>query len=469
MLFTSLEFLLFFFPTVFIVNFLLPHRAKNIFLTLASLFFYAWGEPRFLFVMLASILFNYLVALPIGRSSHPIVRRGCLIFSIVGNLSLLFVFKYANFATSLIQRFIPSVYVTRLALPIGISFFTFQAMSYVIDVYRGTRVQKNPISLALYISLFPQLIAGPIVRYTDVEREICERHVTWEDVYVGFSRFLRGFNKKMLLANAMAVVADAAFASTSASVLLAWLGAVSYAFQIFFDFSGYSDMAIGLGRLFGFRFPENFDLPYVSKTVTEFWRRWHMTLGGWFRDYLYFPLGGSRVSSRRLAFNLFLVWGATGLWHGADFTFLLWGLLYGTVILFEKIFSIPKKAEENRLVGGACRVGTLTLVLFGWVLFRAEGLLQAGEYMGTMLGMTGAPVISEATLFYASEFFVIFVFCVLCSTPAFLLWKRAVAGASPRKRACIALCSDTVQLLLFAVSLSMVATDLHNPFIYFNF
>ncbi len=470
MLFTSLEFLFLFFPAVFFINLMLPVKAKNVFLLLASLFFYAWGEPSFLYVMIASILFNYLIALPIGLSRSVSLRRLCLAFSVVGNLSLLFVFKYANLTTSLLHRILPSVYVTHFALPIGISFFTFQAMSYVIDVYRGVRVQKNPVSLALYISLFPQLIAGPIVRYTDVERELCKRHVGFEDVYRGFERFLRGFNKKMILANAMGAVADAAFSASSPSILFAWLGALSYAFQIFFDFSGYSDMAIGLGRLFGFHFPENFDFPYVSKTVTEFWRRWHMTLGGWFRDYLYFPLGGSRVSSKgRLAINLFLVWSATGLWHGADLTFLLWGLLYGTVIFAEKVFSLPKRAENSRLFGGVCRVGTLLLVLLGWVLFRSSGLLGAGRYVGAMLGLFQNPFLGADFLFYASEFFVIFALCFLCSVPAISKWKHALGEGAPYKSAILSVLSILWQLCAFFVSLSMVATDAHNPFIYFNF
>lgn len=469
MLFTSLEFLLFFMPAVLLLHLILPKGVRNIFLCAASLFFYAWGEPTFLWVMLASVGMNYVLSLLISFLEGKRGKQLCLALAVLLNLGLLFVFKYANFVTGMLHQGFPQIPVTSIVLPIGISFFTFQAMSYVIDVYRGERAQKNPVSMTLYISLFPQLVAGPIVRYGDIARELGERRIGWEELTEGLFRFMRGFVKKMLLANPMATVADAAFSAVAPSTPFAWLGAIAYAFQIFFDFSGYSDMAIGLGRMLGFHFPENFDFPYLSKTVTEFWRRWHMTLGGWFRDYLYFPLGGSRVKSRwRLAWNLLLVWGATGLWHGANWTFLLWGMFYGVLIFFEKCVSLPQKVENNRKLGGIVRIGTLLAVLFGWVLFRAEGLSEAFFYVSRMLFFGGAGDASDA-LFYLREYFVIFVCCVLFSMPIGKLLGERFRCASQRLGRVGESVSMILLGILFAVGIASLVIDAHNPFIYFNF
>lgn len=461
MLFTSLEFLLFFLPCVLLLYVVLPHRAKNVWLLLASLFFYAWGEARFLPVMLLSILFNYLSALLIARATRA--KRAILVLSVVGNLGMLFMFKYANFFTALLHSLIPSISRTAIALPIGISFFTFQAMSYVIDVYRGTPVQRDPLSLGLYISLFPQLIAGPIVRYTDVERELRERRVTWEGGANGILRFLRGFNKKVLLANALATLADAAFDGGAIGAGLAWLGVLAYALQIYFDFSGYSEMAIGLGAMLGFSFPENFNDPYISGTVSEFWRRWHITLGSWFRDYLYFPLGGSRVSSRaRLAFNLGVVWLCTGFWHGASWNFLFWGAWYGLLIGVEKIFDLPRRIRTHGLGSVFYRVLTLLAILLGWVFFRAEGLGAAGAYVFSMLGLGGA---DTETLFYLREYFVILAVALVCATPL----PRVLKARLLRRETPAQLATVGVQVLLFLVSVSFIVMDAHDPFIYFNF
>ena len=355
MLFSSLEFLFFFLPICIGGYYLLPRRLKNAWLLAASLFFYAWGEPTFVAVMVASIVMNYLLALIIASSRLPqFWRRLALQGGIVMNLALIFVYKYANFATGVLREVFPSLQgaipQTSILLPIGISFFTFQALSYLVDVYRGIPAQKNPVNLALYIALFPQLIAGPIVRYNTVAEQIVFRHESFDKFASGIGRFLIGFNKKMLLANFFAITADRFFAAKGLSVCGAWLGAVAYTFQIFFDFSGYSDMAIGLGRMFGFEFLENFNYPYISRSITEFWRRWHMSLGSWFRDYLYFPLGGSRVDKRsRLVFNLSVVWLATGVWHGANWTFILWGVLYGVLIIGEKLSGWPKLVERRRI------------------------------------------------------------------------------------------------------------------------
>ena len=390
MLFTSLEFLFAFLPIVLVVNFLLPAKARNYWLLVMSLLFYAWGEPKFVLVMLGSIVVNYFMALCIAKISVPpepcsakkhaqFWRRLLLCITVVANLSVLFLYKYMNFTTSNLVALFPSLAgslkITSFVLPIGISFFTFQALSYVIDVYRGIPVQKNIAYVGLYISLFPQLIAGPIVRYTTVAKEIKHRTVTFESFSKGVMRFLYGFNKKMLLANILAKAADAAFASTNLSVGLSWVGIVCYTLQIFFDFAGYSEMAIGLGQMLGFKFLENFDYPYISKTVTEFWRRWHISLGSWFRDYLYFPLGGSRVKTRsRLIFNLAVVWLATGIWHGANWTFILWGVMYGVIIIFEKLLDLPSRLPKSKVASIAYQIFTLLAVMIGWVLFRSESL-----------------------------------------------------------------------------------------------
>ena len=478
MLFTSLEFLFLFLPVTLAVYFVLPKALRNYWLLAVSLFFYGWGEPVFLFFMLASIVFNYLMALwidkkPLGSKA----RSRILALDVLGNLSVLFVYKYMNFFTATMHAVLPftrSMFgVTKFVLPIGISFFTFQAMSYVIDVYRGegrgAAVQKNPAYVGLYVSFFPQLIAGPIVRYTTVEQEIKKRSITVDSFSEGVYRFLLGFNKKMLLANTLSVVADKAFAARELSVAMAWLGIVCYTLQIFFDFGGYSEMAIGLGKMFGFNFLENFNYPYISKTITEFWRRWHMSLGSWFRDYVYFPLGGSRVSSRRrLVFNLFVVWLLTGVWHGANWTFILWGVLYGVILTVEKLLNLPKRLPKHRAAEIAYQAFTLLAVMLGWVLFRADNLTKAWRYMLTMFGMGGGALVDDTARFYFREYFVLLAAGVICSTPVFkVIGKKLSDHAVLREIG--ALVMGIAQLALFVAGISQLVMNAHNPFIYFNF
>ncbi len=474
MLFTSMQFLLFFLPVTVGLYFLLPKKARDIWLLMASLFFYAWGEPEFLILMLFSIVANYLLALrlvefPVGS----LARKAILALDVVINLGILFVFKYMNFITKTLHDIWPysqELFAqTSFVLPIGISFFTFQAMSYVIDVYRGTPVQKKFGHLALYISMFPQLIAGPIVRYTTIMEQLENRRVTPGQFANGIFRFLRGFNKKVILANICAQVADAAFAESNLSVAMAWLGAIAYALQIFFDFGGYSEMAIGLGKMFGFEFLENFDYPYISKTITEFWRRWHISLGSWFRDYVYFPLGGSRVKSKfRLVFNLFVVWLATGIWHGASWNFILWGVLYGVVITIEKLTNLPKRLPRHKVLAVGYEVFTLLAVLFGWVLFRAVDLPAALQYMRAMFGI-GNTLVDSTFLFNLSEYIVIIAAGIICSTPVFGCLRQAVQSRLPKLENTFSCISFAVQIVLFAVSVSFLAMNAHNPFIYFNF
>ncbi len=474
MLFSSLEFLFAFLPIVLAVNFLLPAKARNYWLLAASLVFYAWGEPKFVLVMLGSIVFNYLMALLIARFDRHGLRRLFLIFTVIGNLSVLFLFKYLNFTTSNLVALFPwlsgSITVTKIVLPIGISFFTFQALSYVVDVYRGVPVQKNIAYVGLYISLFPQLIAGPIVRYTTVAAEIEHRTVTFESFSKGVMRFLYGFNKKILLANILAKAADAAFASSELSVGLSWVGIICYTLQIFFDFAGYSEMAIGLGQMLGFKFLENFDYPYIAKTVTEFWRRWHISLGSWFRDYVYFPLGGSRVKTKfRLVFNLAVVWLATGIWHGANWTFILWGALYGVIIIFEKLLELPKRLPKRKIASIAYQVFTLLAVMIGWVLFRAESLSGAVVYLKTMFGINDAALWDAAATFNLREYILPLIAGILCSTPIFRLLRTKASQKSVAFYNLYELLSGLGQILLFLVSISYLVIDAHNPFIYFNF
>ena len=464
MLFTSLEFLFLFLPLALGVHYLLPMRLglRNAWLLLASLAFYAWGEPTFVLAMLASIAFNYVMAL--GVEALRGRRGGGTLFAlaVVGNLSLLGVYKYANFFTATVRAWFPSwqgvVPQTSFLLPIGISFFTFQALSYVIDVRRGRAAQRNPLDLALYIALFPQLIAGPIVRYETVADQIRGRRPSWDLFASGIGRFLVGFNKKVLIANVMAEAADRMFGAPSPSCAGAWLGAVAYTLQIYYDFSGYSDMAIGLGRMFGFRFLENFDYPYVSRTVTEFWRRWHISLGSWFRDYVYFPLGGSRVGRGRLLFNLAVVWFLTGLWHGANWTFILWGCLYGVLIAFEKLSGWARAVDGHRVLRLLCQPFTLLMVVCGWVLFRSETVAAAGGHLAAMFGI-GAPASDDLALFWWREIALVLAVAVVGSTP---ILQRI------RSRAAVA-AGSVAQLILFAVSVSCLVMKAHNPFIYFNF
>ena len=455
----------------------MPRRGgwRNYWLLLSSLFFYAWGEPTFVLVMIFSILLNYFAALHIEElEAGSRSRKGLLILTVLINLGILFLFKYMNFATRNLRALFPMlrdvIPQTGFVLPIGISFFTFQALSYVIDVYRGTPAQKNPGYLGLYISLFPQLIAGPIVRYTTIMDQMERREITWDSFSDGMLRFLYGFNKKMLLANLLAEVADAAFGAEELSVAMAWLGAVAYTLQIYFDFSGYSEMAIGLGRMFGFHFLENFSYPYISKTVTEFWRRWHISLGSWFRDYVYFPLGGSRVRFKvRLVFNLAVVWLATGIWHGASWSFVAWGVLHGTVIILEKTLDLPRRVSRKKSLTVCYRVFTLLVVVLGWVLFRAKGLRNGLACWKALFGLSGNALADDMFLFYVREYGVYLTAGLLCSTPLLRICGEKVRAVDKKWGGLWDLGGEAVQLILFIVGISYLVMNAHNPFIYFNF
>ena len=476
MLFTSIEFLLFFFPAVFSIYYLLPARTKNYWLLITSLFFYGWGEPLFVFVMIGSILMNHRFALEIENlRDHPEKQKSILVLAVSVNLCILAIFKYLNFITVTLHSVFPQTKSlfpsTSIVLPIGISFFTFQSLSYVIDVYRGIPAQKSLFSVGLYISLFPQLIAGPIVRYTTIMDQISDRSINLKKTSDGLIRFFEGFNKKMILANTLSSVADQAFLGSEISVGMAWLGALCYSLQIYFDFSGYSDMAIGLGKMLGFEFLENFNYPYISKTVTEFWRRWHISLGTWFRDYVYFPMGGSRVKSKwQLVWNLLVVWTLTGIWHGANWTFITWGILYGIVIIVEKLLDVPKRLDHISLpLQCLYQALTLFLVMSGWVIFRANNLAHAINYLKTMIGMNGSAIFDRDFVFYFREYMIYIIFGCLCSTPVFRNLRRRMAYVSPALETITYSTHYIFQLILFVISFSFLIMNAHNPFIYFNF
>ena len=471
MLFSSSVFLFIFLPAVLLGHFLLRgQRARNLLLLAASLFFYAWGEPVYVFLMLFSICANYALGRGIDAKQGR-GRKALLVLAVAVDLGILFVFKYLDFTIENLNALLGlRIAPVRLSLPIGISFFTFQALSYCIDVYRGAaEVQRNILDLGLYISFFPQLIAGPIVRYNTVAQQIRQRTVDAEGFQQGVKRFIIGLAKKILLANNLSIAAERAFALAGAgeiSTALAWLGSISYTLQIYFDFSGYSDMAIGLGRMFGFRFEENFNYPYISRSVSEFWKRWHISLGRWFRDYIYFPLGGSRVSRAKLLRNLFAVWLFTGIWHGAAWQFIVWGLGYGVLVAFEKLSGLPGRLR-TRAGKGLYTLLTLLIVNAGWVLFGAESFAGALTQLGAMLGIRAAAP-SALAGFLLRESWVFLAAGVLFSTP---LASRGLAKlrAGREDKPLLILGETALYLLLLVLCVSYLAMGSHNPFIYFNF
>ena len=458
MLFSSIPFLYYFLPAVLIVYFAVPKQIKNAVLLLSSLIFYGWGEPKYVILMIATIAAFYFCGLGIGRAKSGKTQKIWLTVSVVIGIALLTVFKYADF---FLQSFAAvtglSIPLLKLALPIGISFYTFQCMSYVVDVYRGTAApQKNIVTFGAYVALFPQLIAGPIVRYVDVARELENRETTMEDAMTGIRRFLIGLGKKILLANQLGLLTEVFRASNEKSVLFHWLYAVAFMLHIYFDFSGYSDMAIGLGRIFGFHFIENFNYPYLSKSVTEFWRRWHMSLGSWFRDYVYIPLGGNRVSKSRWVFNIMVVWMLTGLWHGASWNFVLWGLLFAAVLLIEKWLPVLQKLPAVLRHGYV-----LLIVMLSFVLFNAADLAQAVQDMAGLFG--GLPLTTAESLYYLRSYAVVFALSIVGATP---LPKR-IAARIPEKA--LAIVEPVVLIALLLTCTAYLVDGSFNPFLYFRF
>lgn len=475
MLFTSLTFIFLFLPCVLGIYYLLikNRKAQNIFLLLASLIFYAWGGTQACILLIISVIINWLLALIIGKTKIHILKRISLAISIVFNVGLLFIFKYLNFIINQLNRIGNfGISVKEISLPIGISFFTFQALSYVIDVYNGEKCQKNPLYVGLYIAFFPQLIAGPIVRYNAVAEQIENRKGTVDSFKIGIYRFIQGFLKKVLLANTMGSIADKAFilGGTGLTVSFAWLGSFAYTLQIYFDFSGYSDMAIGLGRMFGFEFEENFNHPYISLSITEFWRRWHISLSRWFRDYVYIPLGGSKTGNRfHNYWNLFIVWLLTGIWHGANWTFIIWGLLYFVFLFLEKVTGIRKFFEKNKILG---HVYSITIVNFLWVIFRSNNISQAIFYIKTMLGINHFPLYSSLTGIYIKENWIYILFAILFSYNIFKKinhWYETKFTHSQQMIISKNIIIEILMCVLFVISISYVINGTYNPFIYFHF
>ena len=465
MLFSSINFLYYFLPCVLILYFLVPTKYKNSILLISSLLFYFYGEPIYILVMLGAILSGYIHGILINK--YPKHKKIFLISSIIISLGALGLFKYSNFAITNINQLLgTNIKLLNLALPIGISFYTFQILSYVIDVYKGkVPVQKNIIKLATYVSLFPQLIAGPIVRYIDVEKELTNREHTFENFSTGITRFCIGLAKKVLIANQLGELCQIFLQTDEKSILFYWIYGISFSLQIYFDFSAYSDMAIGLGKIFGFHFLENFNYPYISKSITEFWRRWHISLGTWFKDYVYIPLGGNRGGKLKLIRNILVVWMLTGFWHGAEWTFIFWGLLFGILLMIEKLFLLNKLEKAPKIVG---HIYVLFIIMISFIIFNAGSIGEAINQIAGLFGANGETFINHYTVYYLKNYLVIFVIAIIGATP---FVKNAInhlkENGKIRKIVNI-LEPITVVVLLLVVTAYLVDSS-YNPFLYFRF
>ncbi|MBQ8663976.1 MAG: MBOAT family protein [Eubacterium sp.] len=471
MLFSSITFLYYFLPLVFILYFIVPKSWKNIVLLLSSLFFYAWGEPKYVILMLVSIGFGYLFGLLIEKHRSRSLAKLWTAISVAISLSFLVYFKYADFFIANFNRaFGTDSSLLAIVLPIGISFYTFQIISYTIDVYRGEAAQKNPLQLATYIAMFPQLIAGPIVRYSSIADQLKHRTHSLEKVTAGITRFLLGLGKKVLIANQLGELCAAFGASTETSVLFYWIYALAFALQIYFDFSGYSDMAIGLGKIFGFQFAENFNYPFISRSISEFWRRWHISLGSWFRDYVYIPLGGNRVALPRWIFNVFFVWFLTGFWHGASWNFVIWGLFYAVFLVLEKAF-LGKLLEKCPTLG---HIYVIFLILISFTIFNADNMQTVLQNLAGMFGAayspaylsvvpTNPPLVSAETLYYLQSYGVILIAAIIGSTPVV---KMAAAKLPEKARTIL---TPIVLVALLLVITGYLVDGSFNPFLYFRF
>ena len=480
MVFSTSIFLYLFLPATLIIYYLAPKKGKNLIILLSGLLFYSWGEPIYVIVMLISTMIDYSAGLIMNHfEGRKVPRRICLIVSIVMNLGLLGIFKYSGFIAENINaiagtqvidinnmNFFGIEYLPMNMLPIGISFFTFQSMSYTIDLYLGNvKVQKNPISFAAFVTLFPQIVAGPIVRYDDVAKELEDRSITIDLIYDGIIKFIIGLSKKVLIANSIGALWTSVKAMDIAnvSVVSSWLGILAFTFQIYFDFSGYSDMAVGLGKMMGFNFPKNFDYPYLSKSVSEFWRRWHITLGAWFKSYVYIPLGGNRKGMARTIFNLAVTWFLTGVWHGASWNFILWGTLYGVVIILEKLF-LGKILNKIPDVFG--HIYTMLLVILGWVLFDTADLPTAGAYIARMFGAGGGTFIDSTAMYQIATYGITFIICIIGCTN---LPKLAVEAIKKKSAAVVNYSGIIVLTGMFTICAAYLVDQTYNPFLYFNF
>ena len=457
MLFSSIPFLFYFLPCVLLLYAISPKKFKNFTLLVCSLVFYAWGEPRLVLLMLITVLGGYILGLLTEKFNKH--KKLFLTLAVVLSLGFLGYFKYVDFFIENINLMTGlSIPLLNVALPIGISFYTFQLLSYNIDVYRGNvPAQRNFVDLATYISLFPQLIAGPIVRYSDVAKQLRNRNHSFDKIALGVRRFVIGLSKKIIIANTLGEICEIFKSSNDKSVLYFWLYAVAFALHIYFDFSGYSDMAIGLGKLFGFDFAENFDYPYISKSITEFWRRWHISLGTWFRDYVYIPLGGSRVGMVRLIINLLIVWMLTGFWHGAEWNFILWGLYFAVLLIVEKLFLL-KWLNHSKVIS---RIYVLLLVVISFVIFNAGSINEAFVYIGGMLGVGDYPLVSTEALYYLKDYLFVLIIAIVGATnfPKYFVTKfKTLQWLEP-----------IVLIALLVVSTAYLVDGSFNPFLYFRF
>ena len=457
MLFSSIPFLFYFLPCVLLLYAISPKKFKNFTLLICSLVFYAWGEPRLVLLMLITVLGGYILGLLTEKFNKH--KKLFLTLAVALSLGFLGYFKYVDFFIENINLMTGlSIPLLNVALPIGISFYTFQLLSYNIDVYRGNvPAQRNFVDLATYISLFPQLIAGPIVRYSDVAKQLRNRNHSFDKIALGVRRFVIGLSKKIIIANTLGEICEIFKSSNDKSVLYFWLYAVAFALHIYFDFSGYSDMAIGLGKLFGFDFAENFDYPYISKSITEFWRRWHISLGTWFRDYVYIPLGGSRVGMARLIINLLIVWMLTGFWHGAEWNFILWGLYFAVLLIVEKLFLL-KWLNHSKVIS---RIYVLLLVVISFVIFNAGSINEAFVYIGGMLGVGDYPLVSTEALYYLKDYLFVLIIAIVGATnfPKYFVTKfKTLQWLEP-----------IVLIALLVVSTAYLVDGSFNPFLYFRF
>lgn len=466
MVFSSAIFIFLFLPLVLLCYFLSPRKLKNYVLLFFSLVFYVFGGPKFLLVLLAVVLIDYVGAILINKTNK---KKLFLILTITCNILVLVYFKYTGFFLENVNSiFGLKITIPKIVLPIGISFYTFQAMSYVIDVYRNkVKLQKNFLTLLLYVSLFPQLVAGPIVRYETIEDELNNRKETFNDISEGIKRFILGLAKKVIIANQMGLLADTIFGLNELSTPVAILGGIAYMFQIYFDFSAYSDMAIGLGRIFGFKFLENFNFPYISKSITEFWRRWHISLSTWFRDYIYIPLGGNRKGIKRQIINMLIVWLLTGFWHGAEWNFVLWGLYYFIFLVLEK-FVLNKFLDK--LPNFLRHVYAIVVIYFGWIIFRCDSMELLKHYFNALFSFNFSAMSFNEILIYLESYYVYFILAIIFSTPVYYKLVEKISSVKNKK---LKLILDIIHYLglivIFIITIMFLAYSSYNPFIYFRF
>ena len=463
MLFTSISFLYYFLPIVIILYFIVPKKFKNFILFLSSIFFYFCGEPIYTFLMIGEIFIAYVGA----RYLEKHRKKSILVSLLAIHIGALGLFKYSDFTINNINQIFGSkIPLLKLALPIGISFYTFQIISYVVDVYRGkVKAQKSFLKLATYVSLFPQLIAGPIVRYETIEKELDNRTSNFENFAYGVRRFVIGLGKKVLIANMLGELCDVFSTTNEKSILFYWIFAISYSLQIYFDFSAYSDMAIGLGRMFGFHFLENFNYPYISKSITEFWRRWHMSLSSWFRDYVYIPLGGNRKETIILVRNIFIVWALTGIWHGANWTFVIWGLMFGIMLIIEKLF-LTKHLEKMPSI--LQRIYVLFTVMISFIIFNANSIGEAWNNIIGLFGANGESLINASTVYYLKSYLVVLVIAIIGSTP---LLKNIIEKLKTNTNAnkIINLLEPIAMASILIIVTAYLVDNSYNPFLYFRF